>query len=64
MKPDPQPVYQLTLTPASGNWQAPPLLRFRALLKTALRGYGLRAVSVREIPPPATEHQEPPPSDL
>jgi hypothetical protein len=45
--------YALVLTPAAGNWRTPPLLRFKALLKAALRGYGLRAVSATETIAPA-----------
>jgi hypothetical protein len=46
--------YHLELEPAPGNWRTPPLLRLRALLKAALRAYGLRAVIVSEhAAPPA-----------
>jgi hypothetical protein len=51
---DTPPGYHLELKPASGNWRTPPLLRLRALLKAALRGYGMRCVS-------AVEHQAPVP---
>jgi hypothetical protein len=45
----PKPRYFLELEPVPGNWRTEPLLRFRALLKAALRGYGLRCVSCREV---------------
>jgi hypothetical protein len=46
--------YQLELVPVPGNWRTPPLLRFRALLKAALRGYGFRCVVAR----PSTVSEE------
>jgi len=39
--------YQLTLTPLAGKWSAPPVQRLRALLKRALRDYGLRCIQCR-----------------
>jgi hypothetical protein len=42
-----KPRYYLELEPVPGNWRSPPLLRFRALLKAALRGYGFRCVVAR-----------------
>ena len=43
--------YLLILTPKPGNWRTPPLLRLRALLKAALRGYGFRATVCRPVAP-------------
>ena len=43
--------YLLILTPKPGNWRTPPLLRLRALLKAALRGYGFRATVCRPLAP-------------
>ena len=37
---------------ASGRFRAPPLTRLKGLLKTSLRAWGLRAVSVTEHPAP------------
>jgi hypothetical protein len=51
----PRSVVALTLTPKPGNWRTPPLLRLRALLKAALRGYGWRCVSCRPVQPEASE---------
>jgi hypothetical protein len=54
-----KPRYHLTLEPvAQGPWRTPPLLRLRALLKAALRGYGLRCISATEHPAPAPEAPE------
>ena len=41
--------YELVLEAVPGRWQSPPLCRFKALLKAALRAYGLRCVSSREL---------------
>lgn len=43
-----KPHFYLELEAVPGNWRTPPLLRLRALLKAALRGYGLRCVVCRE----------------
>lgn len=32
----------------SGRFRSPPICRLKGLLKTSLRGWGLRAVAVRE----------------
>ena len=50
--------YHLELVAISGNWRTPPLLRLRALLKAALRGYGFRVTSCRPVastPAPAPD---------
>ena len=41
--------FEITLRPVPGNWRTPPLLRLRALLKAALRGYGFRATVCRPV---------------
>lgn len=52
--------YTLILEPvAQGPWRTPPLLRLKALLKAALRGYGLRCTSATEHPAPATPDAPP-----
>lgn len=50
--------YAMTLCPVAGNWQTPPWQRLRGLLKTALRGYGLRAVACRPISPKDSQPQD------
>lgn len=35
----------------SGRFRSPPICRLKGLLKTSLRGWGLRAVAVREETP-------------
>jgi hypothetical protein len=47
-RPQARPVYVLTLTPEGQG--PPPAARLKALLKSALRCFGLRAVDVREDP--------------
>ncbi len=42
--------YELRLCAVPGNWRVPPACRLRALLKTALRGYGFRCLSARPFP--------------
>ena len=41
--------FEIILRPVPGNWRTPLLLRLRALLKAALRGYGFRAVACRPV---------------
>jgi hypothetical protein len=43
----------LTLRPAAGNWQTPPIVRLRALLKRLKRTHGFECVYIRETPPDA-----------
>jgi hypothetical protein len=61
--PDPKPVYRLTLTPTGEGPPGP--IRLRAILKAALRRFGLRCVGVEEVPPAGTTDgpgpQNPPP---
>lgn len=40
--------YHLVFRPEAGNWETSPLLRLRALLKVALRRFGLRCTVCRE----------------
>jgi hypothetical protein len=54
--------YSIALRAETGNWQTPPVLRLKALLKAALRRYGLRCVSCRPTAPadetaPGTRHE-------
>jgi hypothetical protein len=46
-----QPTFHLILRPTGNNWRVSPVQRLRALLKAALRSYGLRCVSAREAEP-------------
>jgi len=46
-RPSAQPEYQLTLR-AMPNWEAPPEVRLKRLLKAALRSFGFRATVVQE----------------
>jgi hypothetical protein len=49
--------FLLRLRPVPGaQWRHAPWMRLRALLKTALRGFGLRCVSVREIDSDGVQH--------
>jgi hypothetical protein len=50
---NPPAVIVLHLTPAPGNYQAPPEKRLARLLKCMLRGYGWRCVGCRPVDPPA-----------
>lgn len=54
----PPPRFTLVLQPASGNWKAPVILRLRALVKVALRGYGLKCTRAIEMPPDKTTEQK------
>lgn len=57
-KPKPEQLqYAMTLCPVAGAWQTPPWQRLRGLLKAALRGYGLRVVAVKPLPPQDTKEQ-------
>jgi len=47
----PKQQFTLTLRAEPGNWAAPPLMRFRAALKTLLRSYGLRCTHIKEDKP-------------
>lgn len=46
---DEQPDYRLVLRPL--RREEPPVIRLRRLLKTALRAFGLKCVSVEEVRP-------------
>lgn len=46
---DHRTTYELTLR-AEGPDPRPPIIRLRSLLKLMLRGFGLRCVTIREIP--------------
>jgi hypothetical protein len=47
--------FALELEPLPTGWRTPPEQRLRALLKAALRGYGLRCTAVKVVPPPEPE---------
>lgn len=47
MKPE-SPTYVIELRPMSAGWRAPGIVRLRWALKTLLRGFGLRCVSIAE----------------
>jgi hypothetical protein len=57
MKPD-RAVYSLELRGEPGNWRAPEVVRLRALLKTALRRFGFRCLSVSPKPRPSEPDAE------
>lgn len=46
--------FVLRLRPLPGNWRTEPAQRLRAALKVLLRGFGLRAIECRPMPPPAS----------
>ncbi len=46
------PRYVIELVPAAGNWRAPVERRLARFLKCALRAFGLRCVSAREVTRP------------
>lgn len=59
MKPHPR-IIVLHLTPAPGNWQAPPDKRLARFLKCALRAFGFRCVSCAPVADPEpVEDKEP-----
>jgi hypothetical protein len=51
----PRTVVLLTLTPAPGNYQAPPIVRLKRLLKTMLRAYGWRCTRCQPVAPAEKE---------
>lgn len=42
--------FRLELEAVGGQWEAPPLVRLRKLIKAAGRRFGLRVVAVAEVP--------------
>jgi hypothetical protein len=51
-KPPPTPGYVIRLRPLATGWRIPPEQRLRALLKSALRGYGFVCTGCQPDPAP------------